>query len=290
MTAQAVPSLEEEAVSREPRRPVRRRLVAVLAVVGPPAVVFALTIAGWYAVTFLVLDPTRRFLLPAPHAVILDGLLADGPRQQILRGLMLTARVSFMGLAIAFVIGSTMALLMSQAKWIERSLYPYAVFMQTVPILALVPLLGFWFGFGLAARVVVSVIISLFPLVINTLNGLLSADRGLHDLLTLHRTGRVTRLFKLQIPSGLPHVFTGLRTAAGLAVIGAIVGDFFFGRGSPGLGMLLARYASRLQSEALFAAVLVSCLLGLAVFAAFGWLNQRAVGHWSEPQRHPGAS
>lgn len=274
--------------SREPAPTERARgsLGELALLVGPPLAVFAVVIAAWYGVTYLVLEPSRRFLLPPPHAVLLDGLLADGPRQEILRGLLLSSQVAFTGLAIAFVIGSTMALAMSQGKWIERSLYPYAVIMQTVPILALVPLLGFWFGFGFAARVVVCVIISLFPLIINTLTGLLSASRGLHDLLTIHDAGRWTRLRVLQIPAALPHMFTGLRTAAGLSVIGAIVGDFFFGRGSPGLGLLLSRYASRLESEALLATVLVSCLLGIVVFLVFGALARRLVGDWAETRAY----
>jgi NitT/TauT family transport system permease protein len=85
---------------------------------------------------------------------------------------------------------------------------------------------------------------------------------------------------KLQIPAALPHIFTGLRTAAGLSVIGAIVGDFFFGRGNPGLGLLLDKYASRLQSEELFTTVFVACLLGIVVFWGFGAIARRVVGSW----------
>jgi NitT/TauT family transport system permease protein len=169
---------------------------------------------------------------------------------------------------------------MSQAKWIERSLYPWAVASQTVPILALVPMIGFWFGFGMSSRVIVCFIIALFPIIINSLTGLLSADRGLHALFTLHSASRWTRTVHLQIPSALPHIITGLRTAAGLSVIGAIVGDFFFGRGTPGLGLLLDKYASRLQSEELFTTVFVACLLGLLVFWGFGFLGRRTVGNW----------
>jgi NitT/TauT family transport system permease protein len=128
--------------------------------------------------------------------------------------------------------------------------------------------------------VIVCFIISLFPIVINSLNGLLSADRGLHDLFTLHGADRRVRTRKLQIPAALPGIFIGLRTAAGLSVIGAIVGDFFFGRGTPGLGLLLERYASRLQSAELIATVFVACLLGLVVFWGFGLLGRRLVGAW----------
>jgi NitT/TauT family transport system permease protein len=246
----------------------------------PPLIVFLLFIAFWYFITYVILEPDRRWLMPPPHDVVAQGIFVWDTFVEIMTGLWLSARVALVGLAIAFVIGTAMALAMSQAKWIERSLYPWAVASQTVPILALVPIIGFWFGFGVSARVIVCVIISLFPIVINTLTGLLSADRGLHALLTLHGASRWTRTTKLQIPAALPHIFTGLRTAAGLSVIGAIVGDFFFGRGDPGLGLLLDKYASRLQSEELFTTVFVACLLGIAVFLIFGMMGRRFVGEW----------
>ena len=195
----------------------------------PPTLVALLIILLWYGITFYVLETDRRFLLPPPHAVIQEGILNTEVLLEILGGLRQTAMVSVLGLAIAFAIGFSMSLVMSQAKWIERSLYPWAVVCQTVPILAIVPLLGFWFGFGLMSRVTVCVIISLFPIVINSLTGLQGADPRLHDLLTLHNANRWTRALRLQIPAARPLIFTGLRTSAGLSVIGAIVGDFFFG-------------------------------------------------------------
>lgn len=246
----------------------------------PPLIVFLIFIGFWYLMTYVVLEETRRWLLPPPHDVVLDGFFVWSTFVEIMEGLWLSTQVALMGLAIAWVIGSIMALMMSQAKWIERSLYPWAVASQTVPILALVPIIGFWFGFGVTSRVIVCIIISLFPIVINTLTGLLSADRGLHSLMTLHGASRWTRATKLQIPAALPHIFTGLRTAAGLSVIGAIVGDFFFGRGNPGLGLLLDKYASRLQSEELLATVFVACMLGIVVFWGFGLMGRRIVGAW----------
>ena len=256
------------------------RFGSILRVAAPPTLVAVLIILLWYGVTYLVLEPDRRFLLPPPHGVLQQGFLDGEVLGEILGGLYQTTVVSVLGLAIAFAIGFSMALVMSQAKWIERSLYPWAVVSQTVPILALVPLLGFWFGFGLMSRVTVCVIISLFPIVINSLTGLHSVEPKLHDLLTLHNAGRWTRALKLQIPAARPLIFTGLRTSAGLSVIGAIVGDFFFGRGRPGIGILLDRYSRRLRSEELLAAVIVACLLGVAAFWIFGVIGRRAVGHW----------
>ncbi len=246
----------------------------------PPILVFLVFIGLWYLVTFMVLSEDRRWLLPPPHQVVIEGFFVPETLAEILNGLWQSTKVAFVGLTLAFLFGFSMALAMSQAKWIERSLYPWAVASQTVPILALVPMIGFWFGFGVTARVIVCFIIALFPIIINSLTGLLSADRGLHSLFTLHSASRRTRAVRLQIPSALPHIFTGLRTAAGLSVIGAIVGDFFFGRGEPGLGLLLDKYASRLQSEELFSTVFVACLLGIVVFWGFGLVGRRTVGNW----------
>jgi NitT/TauT family transport system permease protein len=256
-----------------------------LAFWGPPFVVLLVVLGLWYAISYLLLDPRRRFLLPPPHAVLQVGFLEPYNLQELLEGLWLTARVAMVGLAIAIVIGMGLAIAMSQARWIERSLYPYAVILQTIPILALVPLFGFWFGFGLTSRVLVCVLIALFPIIANTLFGLRSVDQDHHDLFTLHDAGRLTRLSKLQLPAALPSVFTGLRISAGLAVIGAIVGDFFFKQGEPGIGILIDLYRSRLQSEQMFAAIILASLFGIVVFWFFGFLARQVVGGWHQSAR-----
>jgi NitT/TauT family transport system permease protein len=183
------------------------------------------------------------------------------------------------------VLGILAAVLMSQAKWIENSLYPWAVVLQTVPILALTPFLSFFFGFSLTSRIIVSVIIAFFPIVSNTLFGLQAAEHGMHDLFTLHKAGRFTRLWKLQLPAALPAMFTGFRTSAGLAVIGAIVGEFMFKQGQPGLGTNMSVYTSLLEGERLWATVLTASALGIAVFVFFGWLSRRVVGRWYQSDR-----
>jgi NitT/TauT family transport system permease protein len=192
----------------------------------------------------------------------------------------MTAEVSLVGLVIAATLGILTAIVMSQSSWLERGLYPYAVVLQTVPILAIVPLIGLWFNYGFTSQVIVCVLIALFPMIANTLFGIHSATQGSHDLFTLHRASRWQRLIKLQLPAALPSIFTGLRTSSGLAVIGAIVGEFFFKQGTPGIGTLLDVYTSRLQSEDLFAAIILSCLFGVVVFTAFTVIGQLVVGRW----------
>jgi len=277
---------ERAAVSPGRRQRSVRRLLGLWL---PPLAVLAVVLGIWYAVSYLLLSPDRRFLVPPPHAVVQVGFLTRDNLVELLGGLWLTTRVALVGLAIAVAIGMSLAILMRQARWIERSAYPYAVILQTIPILALVPLFGFWFGFGTFSRVLVCVLIALFPIIANTLFGLQSVDPRQHDLFTLHGAGRLRRLWKLELPSALPAIFTGLRISAGLSVIGAIVGDFFFKQGDPGIGVLIDLYRARLQSEQLFAAVILSSLLGVVVFWCFGYLSRRVVGRWHESGRDPTA-
>lgn len=271
------------------------RLVAWLRLLAAPFAVFTVFVGVWYLLSWRLLpavlgrgtgaaaaERLRGTLLPYPHDVVRESFLNGDNLLELLGGLWLDIRLSAAGLAISITIGVLAAVAMSQAKWIERSFYPYAVFLQTVPILALVPLIGLWFGFGFGARLLVVVIISLFPIITNTLFGLLSAEQGLHDLFTLHSGSRWVRLFKLQLPASMPAMFTGFQISAGLSVIGAIVGDFFFGRGTKGLGNLIQLYVNRLRPEELFGALFFSTLLGLSVFVLFGWLRTRLTAHWYE--------
>ncbi|MEE4024996.1 ABC transporter permease [Gordonia sp. PKS22-38] len=247
-----------------------------------PLIVLLLVLGAWYLVSYAILDPDRRFLMPPPHKVITDGLFGPSA-QEMWEALGRTTVVALTGLAIAAAIGITWAVIMSQSRMMENALFPYAVILQCIPILALVPLVGFWFGFGFSARVFVCVLIALFPIVSNTLFGLKSVDRQMRDLFALHHPSRMTVLRKLEFPAALPAIFAGLRISAGLAVVGAIVGDFFFKQGNPGIGILIDNYRSRLQSEELFASIILASLLGVAVFWFFGWLGNRVVGRWYQP-------
>jgi NitT/TauT family transport system permease protein len=239
----------------------------------------------WLFISYVLLEPRRRFLMPPPQDVIRNGLLNPHNFNDILAGLWSTTQVAVVGLIVAIIVGTLVAIVMIQAQWVEWSIYPWAVVLQTIPILAIVPLIGFWFQFGFSSRVLVCVLISLFPIITNTLFGLKSTDQAHHDLFTLQHATRFQRLLKLQLPGALPAILSGWRIAAGLSVVGAIVGDFFFRQGDPGIGRLIDDYRARLQSEQLFAAVALSSMLGLIVFWGFGLLSRLLVGAWHESQR-----
>jgi NitT/TauT family transport system permease protein len=250
-----------------------------LRAVGPSVAVFVVLIGVWYAITYLALDKDTRYLMPPPNQVVtqfFNGQTAG----EIFSALGLSAEVAVIGLVISIVIGMTWAVLMSQAKWVETALFPYAVFLQCIPILALVPLIGFWFGFDLPARVIVSVMIALFPIVANTLFGLQSVERAQRELFRLQGASRWTILTKLQFPTAAPAIFAGLRISAGLSVIGALVGDFFFQQGTPGLGALINQYEQTVESPQLFAAIVVASLFGVLVFLFFGLIARLAIGRW----------
>lgn len=247
---------------------------------GPVVGAFAGAIAVWYAITYLVLPEGRRFLLPPPHQVLTESVLDWSKVQPMFEALGLTAQVAMTGLAIAVVLGVGQAILMSQARWLEKSLYPYAVVLQTIPILALVPLIGLWFGFGFTSRVIVCVIIALFPMISNTLFGIQSAEPAAHDLFTLNKATRAQRLWKLQMPAAVPSMFAGLKISAGLAVIGAIVGDMFFRQGAPGIGSLLDVYRARVESENLLTAIALASLFGVVVFAVFSAIDKAVMVKW----------
>ena len=253
-----------------------------------PVVGFAGFIGFWYFMSYWALQhiwDKPRFLITPPHRVIDVSFLTETNRSALLAGLYWTARVSLQGLVISIVVGMALAIVMSQARWLERSIWPYLVAMQAIPILALVPIIGSIFGFEIPSRIFVCVLISLFPIVSNTLFGLLSAERGQHDLFTLHNVSRWTRLTKLQLPNAMPTIFTGFRIAAGLSVIGAIVGEIFFKRGDKGVGILLDSYRSRNQFPQMYGALILAAALGIVVFIIFGWLNNLVVGRWYESTR-----
>lgn len=257
-----------------------------------PAVVFVLFIAFWqymHAFGMRKFFDKPGFLLPSPVTVINDSFFAELSRKNLLTGLGWTTLVALSGLAITIVLGVSLAIMMAQAQWVERSTYPYLVALQAIPILAIVPIISSVFGGDINSRLLVVVMISIFPIVTNTLFGLTSVDIGQHDLFTLRGASRRTRLIKLQLPSAMPAIFTGFRISAGLCVIGAVVGEQFFRKGSkPGIGIVMEQYRQKGIYPQTYGCLLLAAALGIAVFLLFGWIAKLVVGHWHESARKPG--
>ena len=269
----------------QPRSSTPRRLRNLI----PPLLTFAIFIGVWYLYSWARFDnpAQRRNALPFPHTVITDGFLplwdeSNGLRP-ILGYMWPTVKVTLIGLAISIGLGVTIAIVMNLSKGMERALFPYAVILQTVPILAITPLLTQLFGDEIGVRLVVVVLIAIFPVITNTLFGLQSTDRLHHDLFTLNHVSRWTRLRKLELPSALPAMMAGIRIASGGAVIGAIVADFFFNQGEKGIGYYIRNRQQRAANRPeMFAATITASMFGVVMFLIVGAITARAIRNWHE--------
>lgn len=214
-----------------------------------------------------------KILLPTPSQVFAAGWQR---RHELVAASLVTFMTAAVSLLVAIVIGCGLSILFSQSRLLRRALFPYVVFLQTVPIVAIAPLLIIWSGYEFRTAVIATVIICLFPIVNNVTTGLQSSRREHQDLFRLYGASRLQTLLRLQIPTSIPYLLLGARISSGLAVIGAIVAEFFVSNGANyvGLGALMTRWQGLLQTDALIAALDMSTLLGLLLFSAVEWLGR----------------
>lgn len=243
-----------------------------------PLIVFVAVLLIWQIA--VAATGVERYLLPGPLDVA--GAIYSEPGV-LLSATTLTAAAAAMGFLASLVIGVAIAVTFSLSGWVRAGFYPYAIFLQTVPIVAVAPLIVVWFGYGLRSVTLVAFIISLFPIITNATTGLMSVDRDLLDLFELYNAGRAKRLLKLQLPASVPYIIAGAKISAGMAVIGAIVGEFFLGFGATrfGLGYLIMQASTQMKTAELFAAVFASTLLGVVVFIAVQMTGNRLLKRWS---------
>ena len=251
----------------------------------PITAVGALFMAAWYALAYLLPNnfsaaTNKPLIIPPPHRMMED--MNSILWSRLGRAVGITALTSLTGLMLSMVFGVLLGILMHRRRWVEHAFWPYLIALQVTPIIALVPLIIRIVGSNFISRVLVTVIITFFPIVSNTLFGFRQVDRRLHDYFTLHRASRTQRLLRLELPAASPAIFAGFRVSAGLAVIGAIVGDFFFTRGDPGLGKLISLFFLNNQAGPMFITAITASLLGFMLFVTFGILNRRVVGWWHE--------
>lgn len=220
------------------------------------------------------------YILPAPSEVI-RSLISDWSEYST--GFANTALSAVLGLTLSFFVGTIAAVLIALSTLLRRALLPYAVFFQTVPVVALAPVLIIWFGFGRPTVIASAFIVSVFPIIANSILGIESTEPRLHDLFRLHRATRFDTLRKLQLPSALPAIFGGLRIASGLAVIGAIVGEFIAGGG---LGEVVDAARTQQRLDKVFAAVLLSSCLGLILVLLINLASRLTLRSWYAGERN----
>ncbi len=252
----------------------------LFSIVAPPAILFVLMIAAWH---FAVIGfGIKAFLVPKPVSVWNAAI--EG-RAELIQAVALTAGAALGGFVSSLLIGTLIACVFSQSAMIRRSCYPYAIFLQTVPIIAIAPLIVVWFGAGFRSVVLVSFILGLFPIITNGTTGLISIDPDLIDLFRLYRASRWQVLWKLRLPHSVPFLITGARISSGLAVVGAIVGEFFAGDMSDkhGLGYVIFQTSGHLRTDMLFASVIASTLLGIAIFGVSTIVGSTILRRWAAP-------
>ncbi|MGB7520561.1 MAG: ABC transporter permease [Spirulinaceae cyanobacterium] len=228
------------------------------------------------------LTNTPPYLLPSP-SLIAQTLVKDF--SILFPALLITLQITVAAFGIATISGLFLAILMAQSKWIEKSLYPYAIALQTTPIAAIAPLIVIWFKnntFG--ALVLCAWIVALFPIISNTTFGLNSLDPNLKDLFRLYKASPWQTMLYLRLPSALPYFLSGLRISGGLALIGAVVAEFVAGTGGANSGIayqiLIASY--NLQIPRMFAALVMIAILGILIFAVLSKLSDFLLGEWHE--------
>jgi len=246
-----------------------------------PALMGVLFIAIWYAIRFAMAEE-MRFLLPTPGEIIAT-FQTNGA--DLLRAALNTAEGALLGFVLAIAVSSLLALTLSVSPLVRVSLYPYLMMLQMIPVIIFAPILILWVGPGLKSVVIITFLICFFPLVVNTTQGLVSTDRNLVELFRMYRARRPQEILLLRVPAALPYFFTGLRIAATLAPIGALVGDYTAGSSAGdggGLGFQAIIYSSQAKYPALFATAAVTCVLGFVFVAVVLGLSWLALHHWHD--------
>jgi ABC-type nitrate/sulfonate/bicarbonate transport system permease component len=233
----------------------------------PPLIILACALIGWeLAVRVLDVPP---WLLPAPTDVI-DRFFKTTTLWYHTSNTVLEALAGFL---ISAILGITLSAGIVHSRFLERGVFPYVIVSNAIPIIAIIPLLTIWFGFGIAPKIMICSIISFFPIVTNTTRGLKATDRRIIEFMRSINATRPEILLKVQLPSALPFIFASFKIAASLALVGAVVAEFY--SSDVGLGYLIITSATQLRTDLLFVSIVVLAALGVSSFMLFGYLERK---------------
>ena len=240
---------------------------------GPVLAVFAAIFALWEIAVRALGIPD--YILPSPSVIIVKIISAW---QLLLVSASVTLQEILLGFGLSVLIAIPLAIAVVYSGIFERVAFPFMVSLQTIPKVALAPILVMWLGYGIMPKVMVAFLISFFPIVINSVIGMRSAEREMIYLVQSMGAGELTTFLKIRLPKALPSIFGGLKVGMGQAVVGATVGEFI--AAEHGLGYLQLISQVRLDTPLLFAAVVVLSLLGVLLFNAVAWVERLALP-WS---------
>lgn len=254
----------------------RRRWLGNITV--PLATVILLVLAWEWAVRVLELP---RWMLPAPSAVWAGFLETT---TTIPGHLWATLSETLAGFMLAVGTGIALAVAIVYTPWLERALYPLLVAVQSVPKVAVAPVVLLWFGFGFASKLVIVYLVCFFPIVISTVTGLKSTPSELVEMIRSYEASKLQIFGKVRFPAALPHIFVGLKVAISLAVIGAVIAEFVGAR--QGLGFLIVISGGTARTDIAFAAITLLAIMSVVLFYALVALERWLVP-WSEERTQP---
>jgi ABC-type nitrate/sulfonate/bicarbonate transport system permease component len=243
----------------------------------PPLLLILLLLVAWQLLTWLLDVP--KWLLPSPWQIVVAGVEARdllGPHTWQ------TLKETWVGLGLAVALGLGLALVIDLSSLLRRTVYPLLVASQTVPILALAPLLIIWFGYGILPKVIVVALVCFFPIVVSTADGLRVADPDLIALLRAMGANKRQMFLKVRVPGALPSFFSGFKIAITYSVVGAVIGEWV--GASRGLGIFMIRSSKNFLTDRVFAAIAVTSLLSIVMFAAV-MLLERSLLPWYYARR-----
>lgn len=238
----------------------------------------AVLLVGWYSLRHVFGQPA--WLLPMPHE-ILDALGRE--RSLIAAAAWQTTQSALLGFLAAACGGILCAIVLASSRPMRRAFYPYLLILQMTPVVVLAPFIVLWAGRGMPSIVIVTFIVSFFPVVVNTTHGMISTDRNLVELFDVCHASRLQQIFLLQLPFAMPFYFAGLRIAATLAPIGAIFAEYVTGSvagGTGGLGFLASVFNQRQMRAELLAVALTCCVLGFVFLAVISLVNRLLLRRW----------
>lgn len=217
-------------------------------------------------------------ILPPPTTVI-AGLVELVGEASTWGHVWVTTYETVLGFLFATVIGVSLGAVLGKILWLEKTLNPFIIATQVVPKVALVPLFVVWFGFGPTSKIIVSAVLAFFPIFTNTLLGVKSVDIGHRDVMNSLNAGRWQTFRRLELPSALPYILTGMEIGVVLAIIGAVVGEYL--GGSKGLGHMAVAAMNAYQTNQLFAVIILLTALGFTFYVLITGLR-RLVIPWHE--------
>lgn len=233
--------------------------------------------------TYVRLSGVSAFILPPPSAVW-DAWVAMIYDPRAWQHTFMTAYATVVGFAWALVIGVTVGVLIGRFRWLEQTLNPIIIATQVMPKVAFVPLFIVWFGFGITSKVIVAAVLAFFPIMTNTVLGVKSVDAGHRDVVTSLNASNWQKFRRLELPSSLPYILTGMEVGIVLSIIGAIVGEYL--GGSQGLGYMMIARMSAFQTDQLFAVIIHMTLLGFFFYFAIGALRRVLIPWHQSSGRH----